>query len=101
MPVSESMVNVWSTDSENIPLDSHRQFVYSYLMRPDELQAWRSRNSYSQSQLAKVLGVDVMTVSRWERGVCEVPPFLHLALAHLEGRGIKQLLEQARKEVIE
>jgi len=56
-------------------------------METDELKKWRQRNGYSQNQLAKVLGVDVMTVSRWERGVREIPSFLHLALSYLELRG--------------
>jgi len=49
-------------------------------MKPKELKAWREKNDYSQSELAKVLGVDVMAVSRWERGVYSIPPYLHLAL---------------------
>lgn len=48
-----------------------------------ELKAWRKKNGYSQSQLAQVLGVDVMTVSRWERGAREIPSFLHLALKYM------------------
>ncbi len=66
-------------------------------MRPDEVKSWRTRNGYSQARLAKVLGVDVMTVSRWERGVYVIPPFLHLALAHLEGIEDKQLLNNPKK----
>jgi len=56
-------------------------------MKTDELKSWRQKNGYSQGQLAKVLGVDVMTVSRWERGVREIPSFLYLALAYLELKG--------------
>jgi len=53
-------------------------------MKPKELKAWRTKHGYSQSKLARVLGVDTMTVSRWETGVRNAPSFLHLALAHLE-----------------
>lgn len=53
-------------------------------MQPKELKKWRNKNNYSQSQLAKVLGVASMTVSRWERGVREIPSFLYLALKSLE-----------------
>ena len=56
-------------------------------MKPKELRAWRKRNSYSQSQLAKALTVATMTVSRWERGVRKIPSFLHLALRCLELEG--------------
>lgn len=53
-------------------------------MTPKQLKAWRSNNGYSQSELSNVLGVASMTVSRWERGVREIPPFLHLTLECLE-----------------
>ena len=52
-----------------------------------ELQSWRNQNGYSQSQLAKALGVITVTVSRWERGEREIPPYLHLALKSLRRRG--------------
>jgi transcriptional regulator with XRE-family HTH domain len=52
-----------------------------------ELRAWRVENGYSQNDLAKALGVITLTVSRWERGDREIPPFLHLALKALPKRG--------------
>lgn len=52
-------------------------------MSPDELRLWRSRQSLSQGTLANLLDVDVMTVSRWERGERSIPSFLHLALQSL------------------
>lgn len=47
---------------------------------------WRKQWRLTQRQLANVLGVDVMTVSRWERGVRGIPPHLPLALEALENR---------------
>ncbi|MCX5834026.1 MAG: helix-turn-helix domain-containing protein, partial [Deltaproteobacteria bacterium] len=58
-------------------------------MKPNELKEWRQRIGYSQNQLARVLDVNVMTVSRWERGVREIPSFLHLALSYLELKGVE------------
>lgn len=52
-----------------------------------ELKTWRVDNGYSQSQLARVLGVITLTVSRWEREDREIPPFLHLALKSLPKKG--------------
>jgi len=56
-------------------------------MTGQELKTWRVQNSYSQSQLAKALGVITLTVSRWEREDREIPPFLHLALKSLPKKG--------------
>jgi len=68
-------------------------------MTADELKTWRQRNGYSQAKLAKALGVDTMTVSRWERGFRkEIPPFLHLALDALERRG-KEEKEKGKTEM--
>lgn len=52
-------------------------------MTPADLTAWREANSLSQSELARLLGVDHATVWRWEHGKTAVPPFLHLALKAL------------------
>ncbi len=56
-------------------------------MNHDDLKNWRLDNNYSQSQLAKALGVIKLTVSRWETGKREIPSFLHLALKSLRKRG--------------
>jgi transcriptional regulator with XRE-family HTH domain len=53
-------------------------------MTRNELKKWRKDNGYSQASLARVLNVHVMTVSRWETGAREIPPFLRLALRALE-----------------
>jgi len=55
-------------------------------MTPAELKTRRKEAGLSQAGLSALLGVDKMTVSRWERGVREIPPFLHLALSTLEPR---------------
>jgi len=51
------------------------------------LKQWRENNGYSQAKLSKVLGVALMTVSRWETGTRAIPAFLHLALRCLELEG--------------
>ena len=53
-------------------------------MTPKELKQWRDVNGYSQGKLAEALSIHIMTVSRWERGAREIPPFLKLALGYLE-----------------
>lgn len=73
-------------------------------MTNDELKQWREKQGYSQATLAKALGVHVMTISKWERGIREIPPFLRLALRALELEGGeknsqgKQAQTKTRKE---
>jgi transcriptional regulator with XRE-family HTH domain len=55
-------------------------------MTPQELKDWRTAAHLTQGELAALLLVDHMTVSRWERGLRAVPPFLHLALKYLESQ---------------
>jgi transcriptional regulator with XRE-family HTH domain len=65
-------------------------------MRPDDLKKWRERTGYSQGKLSRILGVDVMTVSRWERGIMQVPSFLKWALAYIELKG-KEIKPQTKR----
>lgn len=85
-------------------LDKPYPMDYTSNMTPKELKAWRRKNEYSQSHLARVLGVIPLTVSRWERGVREIPSFLHLALRclELEGgevKGLRGMKTKKKKEV--
>ncbi|MDI9556971.1 MAG: helix-turn-helix domain-containing protein [Syntrophorhabdus sp.] len=66
-------------------------------MTPQDLKTWRYKTGFSQAGLAKTLGVTVMTVSRWERGTREIPPFLYLALGYLELKG-GELLEKGKRK---
>jgi DNA-binding transcriptional regulator YiaG len=53
-------------------------------MTPKELKARRERLDLSQTELAKKLKVHLMTVSRWERGVVEIPHMVEAALREIE-----------------
>ncbi len=57
------------------------------LMTPEDLKTWRKSNGYKQATLAYALGVIPLTVTRWETGARQIPPFLHLALRCLELEG--------------
>lgn len=56
-------------------------------LTPSKLIKWRKKNKLSQITLAEKLGVTTITVYRWEKGMREIPPFLHLALKYLELKG--------------
>lgn len=49
------------------------------MMNPAELQTARHFLGLTQAQLAvKLGGYHAMTVSRWERGTCHVPPAVRI-----------------------
>lgn len=56
-------------------------------MSPKELTAWIEASGYNRLELAEMLGVSNVSVSRWEHGTREIPSFLHLALECLEKKG--------------
>jgi DNA-binding transcriptional regulator YiaG len=49
-------------------------------MNADELARWRHTYGVSQKTLSQYLGIHSMTVSRWEQGGAQIPPYLPLAL---------------------
>jgi DNA-binding XRE family transcriptional regulator len=49
-----------------------------------ELREWRKRRWLTQAGLGELLGVERMTIYRWESGDSTVPPFLKLALERLD-----------------
>ncbi len=53
-------------------------------MTGEQLKARREALGYSQEHLARVLGIHAMTLSRWERGVLEVPLYMGFALRTIE-----------------
>lgn len=55
-------------------------------MTPDEIRAARVDLDVTQQQLAAMMGVKVLAVSRWERGVQKLPETPRLLLrAFLDG----------------
>jgi transcriptional regulator with XRE-family HTH domain len=50
---------------------------------PTKVKALRARRGWTQVQLAKALGTDAGTVSRWERGVSDPRPSARARLAKL------------------
>lgn len=53
-------------------------------MTPSELQAWRAQSGYTQEELAKWLGMNAMTISKYERGVLPIKPLVQWALFGLK-----------------
>jgi transcriptional regulator with XRE-family HTH domain len=78
-------------------LDLDKPLAYNGMVTPSDLKHWRSDNALSQSQLAEALGVHIITISKWERGVRKIPPFLYLALKYLEQEGVTKSTKGKRK----
>jgi DNA-binding transcriptional regulator YiaG len=55
-------------------------------MTPADLTAWRETHALTKVELARLLGVQPLAVSRWEGGARSIPPFLRLALDELARR---------------
>lgn len=53
-------------------------------MTPKQIRAFRKRLGLSLDAMAEALGVDRMTVWRWEKGKRTPPPYLERALRDLE-----------------
>jgi transcriptional regulator with XRE-family HTH domain len=66
-------------------------------MDADELKEKRKALEMTQAQLAEELGVNIMTVSRWERGLRSIPPHLPLALEAIEAKQKKKVSKRARQ----
>ena len=49
-------------------------------MDGDELKRWRDALGMTQKQIAALLGVDALMVSKWERGERSIPPQLSFDL---------------------
>jgi transcriptional regulator with XRE-family HTH domain len=65
-------------------------------MDADELREKRKALGMTQAQLAKALGVNIMTVSRWERGLRSIPPHLPLALEAIEAKQKKKVSKRGQ-----
>jgi len=66
-------------------------------MDADELREKRKALEMTQAQLAKALGVNIMTVSRWERGLMSIPSHLSLALEAIEAKQ-KKVSKRAKQK---
>ena len=67
-------------------------------MDADELKEKRKVLEMTQAQLAKALGVNIMTVSRWERGLRSIPPYLSLSLEAIEAQRKKKVSKRAKQK---
>ncbi len=59
-------------------------------MNAKTLRGRRLALAYSQAKLATLLRVDVMTVSRWERGLHPIPEAVALVVKMLEAKAKKK-----------
>jgi transcriptional regulator with XRE-family HTH domain len=65
-------------------LTATTHYVYKRKVKAEDLKARRERMGFTQAELARRLKVNVMTVSRWERGAVNIPHTVELALKEIE-----------------
>ena len=57
-------------------------------MTPAEFKRWAGRMQHRRREdTAEALGVNPVTVWRWENGKAAIPPHVRLACLYLEGEG--------------
>jgi transcriptional regulator with XRE-family HTH domain len=67
-------------------------------MTPASLKKWRKSRGLTLESMGSLLGVTAVTVSRWERSLRRIPPFLHLALKCISEKGNPEGFQWARGE---
>ena len=65
-------------------------------MTPEELKRRRKRLNMNQTKLAKLLKVHMMTLSRWERGVIEIPHMVEANLREVEATHLPEVEKKSR-----
>ena len=58
----------------------------------DNLRQLRTEKGITQTQLAKILGVDQRTISAWEKGVCEPSLSIIISLCDFFDETVDELL---------
>jgi len=73
---------------------------YTNHMTGLEFTAFRIRKNLSQSELALILGVSVVTIKAWERERRNVPlsinNFIRLSIAHASPEALKAMAERLK-----
>ncbi len=64
------------------------------MLTSDELHQRRDGLGMTQAALAKCLGVHVRTISKWERGINTVPPWVDLAIRGIESKRRPRQLQE-------
>lgn len=67
-------------------------------MTPKSLKRWRKSYGLTLESMGSLIGVTAVTISRWERDLRKIPPFLHLALKCIEEKGYPEGFHWARDE---
>ena len=79
-----------TSEKQKVRSNSYRHNAYSPSMSAKGFRKMRIAKSYSQTQLAQLLDVDVMTISRWERGAVPIPRMAELSLSALKPQPRKE-----------
>jgi putative zinc finger/helix-turn-helix YgiT family protein len=75
---------------------AYRKYRKEYgFLQPEEIREWRKANKLTQGELAKLLGVGGVTISRYENGALQDPSHEKLLRLAMNPSNLLQLLEES------
>src|SRR5262249_6342186 len=90
----ESFVNFRRLSDHHFRLAGHMRFAYSLAVDAGALKRRRAELGLSLTEMARALGVNRMTVYKWEHGKHAIPEPVALVLNHLKPTDIKRLAKR-------
>jgi len=75
---------------------AYRKYRKEYgFLQPEEIREWRKANKLTQGELAKLLGVGGVTISRYENGALQDPSHERLLRLAMNPSNLLQLIEES------
>jgi putative zinc finger/helix-turn-helix YgiT family protein len=75
---------------------SYREYRLKHsLLQPEEIEAWRKSRNFSQSELAKLIGIGVATLNRYENGALQNESHEKLLRLAMEPFNLLKLVEKS------
>ena len=67
------------------------------LLQPEEILSWRKEHHLSQGELAKLLGIGIATINRYENGSLQSESHEHLLRLAMDSSNLLKLIEKSEE----